>query len=37
MARMDVISKTGPFIPQGNRFRFALPLSPGPLPEGNRI
>ncbi|SIT56606.1 hypothetical protein BQ8794_30055 [Mesorhizobium prunaredense] len=26
MARMDVISKTGPFIPQGNRFMLALSL-----------
>lgn len=28
MACMDVISKTGPFFPQGNRFGFALPLLP---------
>lgn len=28
MARIDVRSKTGPFIPQGNRFRLALPILP---------
>lgn len=27
MACMDVISKTGPFIPRGNRFWLALPLT----------
>lgn len=27
MACMDVISKAGQFMPQGNRFRLALPLN----------
>ncbi|RWI23887.1 MAG: hypothetical protein EOQ92_14445 [Mesorhizobium sp.] len=34
MACIDVISKTGPFIPQGNRFSLALPLTDLPSRVG---
>ncbi|RWC06529.1 MAG: hypothetical protein EOR92_24930 [Mesorhizobium sp.] len=34
MARMDVISKTGPFIPRGNRSGLALPLTALPFSVG---